>query len=408
MLHEVENHLELKQVEINCIAASFSNLSKITGDLHRYLASRYALLQSTYLPNNIPPNPTMDEIPGAIAEAWKIYGRQQACVVMVVHEGETNVFDQRWLEYRLWEQWKIPVLRKTLRQIHESGRINPTTNGLELRISSGESSSISNNNTSNSLIEEVAVVYFRAGYSPTDYPSADEWAARELIEFSCAIKCPNVALQLVGTKKMQQLRALPLTLQHWCATAVARRTTNTIITTATTTTTPTNTTNNNNMLVNEMVNRVSHCFAGLWGFDSEEKEFRERVQQVRAHPHQFVLKPQREGGGNNYFDADILSLLDNQLLDNPTERAQYVLMERIHPPRTTNYILRNSQLTRVNNLVSELGIYSVFLKKVGQDSFLLNNAAGYLLRSKPANINDGGVAAGNAVLDSPHLTANNV
>lgn len=58
---------------------------------------------------------------------------------------------------------------------------------------------------------EVAVVYFRCGYAPDQYPSADgcEWNARLMIERSRAIKCPNIAYHLAGTKKVQQVLAQP-------------------------------------------------------------------------------------------------------------------------------------------------------------------------------------------------------
>jgi glutathione synthase len=51
---------------------------------------------------------------------------------------------------------------------------------------------------------EVALVYYRAGYTPNDYPGQDEWSARLKIEKSSAIKCPNVAYHIVGAKKVQQ------------------------------------------------------------------------------------------------------------------------------------------------------------------------------------------------------------
>jgi len=51
----------------------------------------------------------------------------------------------------------------------------------------------------------VALVYFRAGYTPTDYPSEAEWAARVLVERCDAYKCPTVAYQLAGAKKIQQV-----------------------------------------------------------------------------------------------------------------------------------------------------------------------------------------------------------
>lgn len=46
------------------------------------------------------------------------------------------------------------------------------------------------------------------------------------------------------------------------------------------------------------------------------------------------MKPQKEGGGNNFFDGDIPRLL-NQMLDKPEEAGElltYLIMERIFPP----------------------------------------------------------------------------
>ena len=56
---------------------------------------------------------------------------------------------------------------------------------------------------------EVAVVYFRAGYTPSDYPSNRQWDARATLERSHAIKCPSVAQHLAGCKKVQQQLAVP-------------------------------------------------------------------------------------------------------------------------------------------------------------------------------------------------------
>lgn len=50
--------------------------------------------------------------------------------------------------------------------------------------------------------QEVSVVYFRAGYTPADYPSEEAWRARLLVERSAALKCPTLGYQLAGTKKV--------------------------------------------------------------------------------------------------------------------------------------------------------------------------------------------------------------
>lgn len=51
----------------------------------------------------------------------------------------------------------------------------------------------------------VSVAYYRAGYTPDDYPTDIEWSAREIIENSLATKCPTIGYQLAGTKKIQQV-----------------------------------------------------------------------------------------------------------------------------------------------------------------------------------------------------------
>lgn len=52
---------------------------------------------------------------------------------------------------------------------------------------------------------EVAVCYFRMGYTPKDFQGEDDWKSRLLLERSKAIKCPNVYYHLAGTKKVQQV-----------------------------------------------------------------------------------------------------------------------------------------------------------------------------------------------------------
>lgn len=62
---------------------------------------------------------------------------------------------------------------------------------------------------------EVAVVYFRAAYTPKDFPTEVQWEGRLLLERSRAIKCPTLGYQLVGSKKVQQVLAEPGQLEHF-------------------------------------------------------------------------------------------------------------------------------------------------------------------------------------------------
>lgn len=65
----------------------------------------------------------------------------------------------QWLQTALWVRHKIRTVRRTLAELHDQAEIS----------SSGQLSLQS---------KSVALVYFRAGYAPTDYPSDKEWQIR--------------------------------------------------------------------------------------------------------------------------------------------------------------------------------------------------------------------------------------
>lgn len=68
--------------------------------------------------------------------------------------------------------------------------------------------------------------------------------------------------------------------------------------------------------------------AGLWGLDNlDDPQTAEVLQQAEEQPDVFVLKPQREGGGNNLYGADA-----QQKLRTRKGLSAYILMQRIRPP----------------------------------------------------------------------------
>lgn len=127
------------------------------------------------------------------------------------------------LESELWTAHGVRVEFMTLAQIAGNSRLG-STNALFVRPSgtstmSGDSSNKGKESSSSSKVEEdmmdrdderegevlVSVAYYRAGYTPDDYPTELEWTARKTIEHSLATKCPTVGYQLAGTKKIQQV-----------------------------------------------------------------------------------------------------------------------------------------------------------------------------------------------------------
>ena len=79
---------------------------------------------------------------------------------------------------------------------------------------------------------------------------------------------------------------------------------------------------------------------------------------VKQNPDNFVLKPQREGGGNNYYGEDILT--EFQKLESK-EIATFILMQRIKPCPRYGLLVKNRTLEAAA-VISELGIYSYMIR----------------------------------------------
>eukprot|EP01025_Chloroclados_australasicus_P024680 TRINITY_DN24749_c0_g3_i1.p1 TRINITY_DN24749_c0_g3~~TRINITY_DN24749_c0_g3_i1.p1 ORF type:complete len:521 (-),score=63.68 TRINITY_DN24749_c0_g3_i1:218-1612(-) len=333
---------KLLQVELNTISSSFGCLGNIVSSMHRYLFSKLGKDNSC-----LPENDTTFQLCFGIAKAWKAYSDPKSIVLMVTQPGEKNTFDQDWLSTTLWDKFRIQVVRTTLYEVSKEATLTSTN---QLRF----------------LDLPVSVVYLRAGYTPSDYPTQTEWDGRTKLESSDAAKCPSIAYQLTGAKKIQQDLAQPGVVEKFIQD-------------------------------NEQAAKVRELFAGLWSLDDlQDQSTKQVIQKAIESPQDFVLKPQREGGGNNLYDEDLRQRLSN----GGNQLAACILMQRIKPPKQQATLVRRGEWIETEAL-SELGIYGTFVRKA--DEVLLNATAGHLIRTKASTSNEGGVAAGFAVLDSPQL-----
>ncbi|KAH0294333.1 glutathione synthase, partial [Aureobasidium melanogenum] len=147
---------------------------------------------------------------------------------------------------------------------------------------------------------------------------------------------------------------------------------------------------------------VLKTFAPIYPLDKSEagQEARKLAQNPETAT-RYVLKPQREGGGNNVYRKAIPKFLK----ETPESHwPAYILMEMIEPPALTNTIFRNGEVQK-GGVIGELGVYGVCLWKTrsgedGVQEMLENRQAGYLLRTKGDQSEEGGVAAGFGSVDS--------
>ncbi|KAG5952299.1 hypothetical protein E4U53_001191 [Claviceps sorghi] len=366
---------QLKQVEFNTIASSFAGLSVRTAQLHAYLSkTAYPFLQQPVLDGmlDLPENNAIEGLAGGMEAAYHAYGAPQPghtkCIIFLVQADERNVWDQRHLEYQLARSSPaIPVFRLAFADIMEYTALAQTEK-RELLYSS--------------LINpeakyEVAVVYMRAGYGPGDYPSQRAWDARCHLERSHAIKCPSVLTQLAGTKKVQQVLATPRSPSE--ASILSR------------------------FIQDDTPSAVElwKTFTNIYPMDTSEMGLAARKMALDPDQCQdYVLKPQREGGGNNIYGKAI----PEHLQSIPESCwGSFILMELIRPQTQRNLILRNGQLEE-GNVINELGIYGACLWNQQSGEILHNEEAGWLLRTKGDKSEEGGVAAGYGCMDSVSLT----
>ena len=368
------------QVEVNTVSTSFMALSTKVGEMHRHTISHAGLVRhyadedaeedeelekdedenlddEIALWRVLPLNRALECAADTLAAGWRAMNEDDAKILFVVQPNERNVFDQRIIAQRLWTKHGIASIRATLREIDANAAVDQTTKRLTYGASDGG--------------DAISVVYYRAGYAPTDYPGEEEWRARELLEESSAVKSPSAAMHLAGCKKIQQALAQPGVLERF-------------------------------------VDDVGECadmrkvFAGLYAMDGEEAM--EAVKLGLENPGAYVLKPQREGGGNNLYGDELVDALKTYdpaaSPGEPGDLSAYILMQRIFPPSHSTLCLRRGELVRLETL-SELGVYGGYLR-VG-DAVVMNEVGGHLLRTKAATSDEGGVAAGYAVLDSPLL-----
>lgn len=357
MIHEGDNN-QIKQIEFNTVSVSFGGLSSKVNGLHNYLNKSGAYDSNYsykyYLDDEIPISSSIDDIAKGLSVGNQYYNghdSDKTVILFIVQPGERNCFDQRHIEYSLLENFNLKSYRMTLDESLDKTTINE--NKLYIK----------------ETMDEVSVVYYRSGYAPTDYTSDKTWEARYHLENNLAIKCPSILTQLAGTKKVQQI----LTNRDVLTSVLPN-------------------------LSDDQLEKIESTFVKIYPLDDSE-DGKTAQSLIKTTPENFVLKPQREGGGNNVYKEDIPGFLDK--LDRKDWGA-YILMELISPPTHRNKLLRNNEIFE-EDIISELGVFGTILFDATSGDIKYNENSGFLLRSKFSTSNEGGVAAGFGCVDGVYL-----
>ena len=337
------------QVEFNLIA---SGMGPITQRHRQALARVEDLLQ-----DRPPYRPVEDELLSAdggefLFRAFKAahdcYGKKEAIVVMVCGV-EKNAFDQ-FAAAGLLAKAGIGFFRYSFQDLRVLLKVDETTG------------------VSTVLGKEVALFYFRDGYVPQQY-EAEDWATREMIELSSAIKCPDASLQLINMKYFQYIINKRDTWAHFGFTELEYR-----------------------------ASLASFC--GIWTIEDFSRDKGKMLEFIlsRGGFGKFVLKPQREGGANNLFNSQIKAAVEELTVE---ELGAFILMEKIQAKTNTNIHCDWKEL-KVRDSIDEIGLFHFSLWKDGCE--VSQAAGGSLIRTKLSEFEEGGVSMGYAVINSIDLT----
>lgn len=364
-----------KVIEFNGIAAGMAPFGQRATEFHAFLSKQWPDVYLSWLENKLATpadNKGLEQLAYGIAQAAeKIkatfsshakYTSQstthttqpQPTFLMVVQENEDNVYDQHLLEIAL-QNLGLRTVRRTFEQ-------------LSTQLSTGE-----NNRLMLKDIGAIDVVYLRAGYQYSDYysPQRDEAiCCQTLSQTRLFIEQHHVAVNATFSQQLATSKTMQMILTRMPAKEYAR-----------------------------------------WGINLEEAHLIKSVLadmkpinqktitwfNTQATKTDWVLKNQGEGGGHCVFGDDISEKL-NQL--SPINYDAWALMRRLFPHKreVPTIAVRNSEQTLVDDLVSEIGLFTAYYD--GEPVTKFDGYAGYLIRSKPASENEGGIHSGRGILDS--------
>lgn len=134
--------------------------------------------------------------------------------------------------------------------------------------------------------ERVGIVYYRTCYRiehmrfGEGYNIELSWETLEKIELSNAITVPPVEFRLANLKRVQTELGKNDVLRRYAT--------------------------------EEEAEQLNQTRVREWDFDSiSEGQLKELIALVEQAPNEYLLKPNKEGGGNNFFGNDIVALLKN-------------------------------------------------------------------------------------------------
>lgn len=352
-------------IEFNGIAAGMGPFGQRAYELHRYMQQQWPATFQKWSPVDnlrLIDNPAIELLSEGVAATARQVREEsgetgQPVFLMVVQADEDNVYDQHLLEQGL-QSLGIRTVRRTFRELHD-------------QLSTGENARL--------LLEGIGgvdAVYLRAGYQYSDFVAHDLEEARccqALSQARAFMEQHNVAINATVSQQLATSKRVQMLLTSMTAQELTRF----------------------GLSLPEAIEAKEFLGVMLPVDENSADWFADKPNN------NWVLKNQGEGGGHCIFGDDILPKLKS--LSSEDYQA-WSLMRRLHPAHRQRpaLLVRRGEATKVDDLISEIGLFTLHFN--GKPMTRLNGDdsgyAGYLIRSKPSTVSEGGVHSGMGAADS--------
>ena len=352
-------------IEFNGIAAGMGPFGQRAHELHDYLQKQWPSAFQHWSPVDhleLIKNPAIELLSEGVAATARQVREEsgesgQPVFLMVVQADEDNVYDQHLLEQGL-QKLGIRTVRRTFRELHD-------------QLASGE-----NHRLLLEGIGSIDAVYLRAGYQYSDFVAHDLEEARccqALSQTRAFMEQHNVAINATVSQQLATSKRVQMLLTSMSAEELTRF-----------------------GLTLPEAREAKESLGVMLPVDETSAEW--FADKPAEH---WVLKNQGEGGGHCIFGDDILPKLKSLSSD---DYQAWSLMRRLHPAHRQRpaLLVRRGEAVKVDDLISEIGLFTIHFngQPMTHHNGDGNGYAGYLIRSKPSTVSEGGVHSGMGAADS--------
>ena len=150
-----------------------------------------------------------------------------------------------------------------------------------------------------------------------------------------------------------------------------------------------------------IINDILRFFGDIYNIrDMPVNEIKELFNKIKNEPEKYILKPMKEGGGNNITADKLKELIPDEDSEISDLIKNSVIVKKIESYEHEGLILKNEKIN-LQNSISEYSIYGIVLTE--NDNFIMNKSVSFLVRTKDKDNVEGGIIEGAGAIDIPCL-----